>query len=52
MTDKTRFTCSDNEFKVESDEKEEVEEMGRMHVKKRHGMDISDEDLQKEISMI
>lgn len=45
---KYSLDCDDN-FKVESDDKDEVIKMGRMHVKEKHNMDPSDEEMEKKI---
>lgn len=47
-----RFMCEDDEFEVEGEDKMEVMDHGRIHVKEKHGMDASDSDLEKEIKMV
>lgn len=43
------FECSDDDFMVRSHDKEEVKKIGRMHVKEKHGMDLSEQDLEGHI---
>jgi hypothetical protein len=46
MKDKTTFECKDDDFMVQSHDKEEVKNFGRMYVKEKHAMDLSDQDLE------
>lgn len=47
--DQQMFECSDNDLMMKGKDKEELKRYGKMHVKDMHGMDISDEDLEKDI---
>jgi predicted small metal-binding protein len=50
MNDKKMiFECKDDDFMIQSRDKEEVKKFGRMHVKEKHKMDLSDQDLESHI---
>jgi len=43
-----RMDCGDH-FKMESDDKEEVKKMTKMHIRDKDGMDVSDADLEEKV---
>ena len=44
-----QFKCNDDNFEVESDDKKEIIEMVQIHAKEKHGMNVSDEEVEKGI---
>ncbi|MBI4037097.1 DUF1059 domain-containing protein [Candidatus Daviesbacteria bacterium] len=49
MDNQKTFECSDDDFMVRGKDMEEIKNIARMHIKDKHGMDISEEDLKAKI---
>lgn len=52
MEDKTLFECSDDDFMIRGRDKKEIMDMARMHLREKHGMDASDEELMAKVREI
>lgn len=52
MDSQKTFECNDDDFMIRGHDKEEIKKMAKMHVKEKHGMNISDEDLEAKIREI
>lgn len=46
------FECAMDDFAVESDDKEEVIEMAKIHAKKRDDKEVSKEEIEKDVTEI
>lgn len=46
-----KMDCGDH-FKVESEDKDEVKKMAKMHARDKDGMDVSDNDLEEKIEEV
>lgn len=49
MDNTKMFECSDDDFMVKGKDMEEIKNIARMHLKDKHGMDASEEQLMEKI---
>lgn len=49
MKSEKMFECSDDDFMAKGHDKEELKMVARMHLKNKHGMEASDEELEAKI---
>lgn len=52
MNGQKMFECSDDDFMVQGRDMEEIMNIARMHLKEKHQMDVSDEDLKAKIKEV
>ncbi len=52
MDSQKMFECSDDDFMVRGKDKKELMQIAKMHLRDKHGMDLSDEDIQAKIKEV
>ena len=52
MNKQKTFMCSDDDFMISGNDEQEIREVARMHLKDKHGMQVSEEELKAKIKEV